>query len=101
MSCPLCGGPLHVADAGQFVCERTHAMDAQQLQVATASRVTLALWSSIEALQSEAEALRAIAVAGHGDGSTSELAAQADKDALVLRELVLAHLPPGHDGGGG
>jgi hypothetical protein len=98
MSCPLCGGPLHVEDATRFVCERQHAMNAEQLQVAAATRVTTALWYSIEALQAEADALRVLATLDGGDGS-AEMAERAEADAMVLRELAGAHVPAGQSDG--
>lgn len=98
MICPLCGGPLHVEDAARFACERDHVLTAEQLQVAATTRVTTALWFAIEALQAEAEALRVLATLGGGDGH-AELAGRAEKDALVLRELAGAHVPPGQGGG--
>jgi hypothetical protein len=99
MSCPLCGGPLHLEAAARFVCERQHVLTAEQLQGAATTRVTTALWYSIEALQAEAEALRVLATLDGGDGS-AELAERAEKDAMVLRELAVAHVPAGQSEGG-
>ena len=93
MQCPLCAGPLHIRDLDRFACERGHEVGANDLRVTTQARVTVAFWMAIEALQTEAEALRALAAAGHPDG-TVELADQADKDAMLLREVASAHLPP-------
>lgn len=96
MTCPLCGGPLHVDDVGRFACERQHAMDPDQMRVAASARVSSALWLSIEALQSEAEALRILASRGASADGLTEQAEQAEKDALLLRGLAAAHVPPGH-----
>ena len=68
------------------------------MQVAASTRLSTALWMSIESLQSEAEALRVLASRHGGDGS-AELAAQAEKDALLLREPASKHVPPGQGGG--
>ena len=96
MKCPLCGGPLHVDDARDLVCERGHAMDQDQARVAASSRVTTALWMAIEALGSEAEVLRVMADRDGADGNLL-LAEQAEQDAMVLRKLAGAHLPPDHE----
>lgn len=95
MQCPLCGGPLHVDGDGQFTCERSHQLSPDQLQTASGTRVTTALWMAIEALESEADGLRTLATFGRGDG-TSDLAEQAEKDAQLLRDLAGKHVPPGH-----
>jgi hypothetical protein len=100
MQCPLCGGPLHIDDAGEFVCERGHGMSPEAMRVAATSRVTQALWMAIEALDSEAQGLRALAGVGldGADGDVA-LAAQAESDANVLRKLAGSHVPPGADRG--
>jgi len=101
MQCPLCAGPLSIDDVDHFhlACERGHEIEADDLRATTQSRVTVAFWMAIEALHNEAEALRALAAAGHADG-VAELADQADKDATLLRELATAHLPPDYAGDG-
>jgi hypothetical protein len=88
VQCPMCGGPLHLREPGRFVCEREHEMSSDELQRAAEHRVSYAFWMAIEALESEADALRAIAL--HSEQSP-ELADQAEKDARVLRELAVAH----------
>jgi hypothetical protein len=98
MSCPLCGGPLHVEDAARFVCERQHVLTAEQLPVAATTRVTTALWYAIEALQAEAESLRVLATLD--DHGSAELAERAENDAMVLRELAVAHVPARQSEGG-
>lgn len=96
MECPLCGGPLHIEVPERFVCERGHALVGSELASSAASRVTIAFWMAIEALESEAEALR---ILGGGDGGDNELATRAAKDARVLRDMAGAHLAPvGNDG---
>lgn len=96
MQCPLCGGPLHVEDEAIFACERKHYLNAEQMRVAAATRVTTALWMAIEALETEALALRTLATADRGDGSGVSLADQAEEDARLLRKLAAVHVPPGH-----
>jgi hypothetical protein len=96
MECPLCGGPLHIEVPEKFVCERGHELAGSELASSAASRVTIAFWMAIEALESEAEALR---ILGSDDGANNELAAQAAEDARVLRDMAGAHLAPlGSDG---
>ena len=111
MQCPLCAGPLHIEQADQFACERGHRLGGEALAEAAAARVTIAFWMAIEALESEAEALRVL-TADHVEASTrsyarrfgedEELAEQAADDARVLRDLASAHLRPlqGVDGDG-
>jgi hypothetical protein len=91
MQCPLCAGPLHIEQADQFACERGHRLGGEALAEVAAARVTIAFWMAIEALESEAEALRVLS----GDhGGDEELAAKAADDARVLRDLASAHLQP-------
>jgi hypothetical protein len=100
MQCPLCGGPLHLEDELVFACERGHQMDADQMRVAASARVTTALWMAIEALETEAAALRTMVSAGAAGGDRSALADQAEADARLLRGVTKAHLPPGQATGG-
>ena len=87
----LCAGPLHLREGADFACERGHEIAADDLRVTTQARVTVAFWMAIEALETEAEALRILAVA---DGGDTELAGQAAEDAKLLRDLAGAHLKP-------
>ena len=89
MQCPLCGGPLRIEPAEQFVCERGHRLPGKELAEAVATRVTMAFWLAIEALESEAEALQVIA---DGQGGNDQIARRAVEDARVLREMATAHL---------
>lgn len=98
MQCPLCGGPLHIENAEQYACERGHRLHGESLAESAATRVTIAYWMAIEALETEAEALRVLSAEHGGD---EELAEQAAADARVLRDLASAHLVPLGSGGGG
>jgi hypothetical protein len=89
MRCPLCSGPLHL-DATKFVCEREHELSGPELEAAATTRASIAMWMAIEALETEAEALRLLASTGQSLAS-EELAARAEKDALMLRTLTTAH----------
>lgn len=91
MKCPLCGGPLHIDQADQFACERGHQVQGDELAETAAARVTMAFWMAIEALESEAAALRLLSA---GQGGNLRLAEQAADDARVLREMATAHLAP-------
>jgi len=75
----------------QFACERGHRLEGVQLAQTAAGRVTMAFWMAIEALETEAEALRLLA---KGAGGDDELAERAAADAQVLRGLADAHLAP-------
>lgn len=92
MQCPLCAGPLHIEDVDRFACERGHEIVADDLRLTTQARVTVAFWMAIEALETEAEALRVLAASGHGDGAVDH-AEQAAEDAEILRQLSTRHLP--------
>src|SRR3712207_5273321 len=92
MQCPLCAGPLRIEDLDRFACERGHELEADDLRVAVETRVTVAFWMAIEALETEAEALTVLAASGHGDAA--ENAEQAAKEAELLRTLTSRHLPP-------
>jgi hypothetical protein len=91
MQCPLCGGPLHLENPEQFRCARGHELAGADLAQSVASRVSIAFWMAIEALDSEAEALR---VLSPENGANDQLAAQAAEDASVLRKMAGAHLAP-------
>ena len=91
MRCPLCGGPLHLERPERYACERGHTLEGERLSEAAASRVTMAFWMAIEALEAEAEALTLLPA---GRGGNEELAAQAAEDAQVLRDMARAHLAP-------
>lgn len=96
MKCPLCGGPLHIREAERFACERGHEMNEAELEVAVSSRASIAMWMAIEALESEAEALRTLAAASADGSRYAEQAGAAEKDATLLRNLANGHVPPGH-----
>jgi hypothetical protein len=91
MQCPLCGGPLHLENPERFICARGHELAGADLAQSVASRVSIAFWMAIEALDSEAEALR---VLSPENGANDQLAAQAAEDASVLRKMASAHLAP-------
>ena len=91
MQCPLCGGPLHIETPNTFRCERGHELHGAGLAQTAAARVTMAFWMAIEALDSEAEALRVLATEHGGD---PDLAARAAEDARLLRQMASAHLTP-------
>jgi GAF domain-containing protein len=71
-----------------FACERGHALDPGQLRIATASRVSTALWMAIEALESEAAALRTLSSLSRADGDAAALADRAEEDARLLRKVT-------------
>jgi alkylhydroperoxidase family enzyme len=98
MTCPLCGGPLHAEPDAVFGCERGHALNAEQLHVAAQARATAALWMAIEALESEAAALRVVASLGSADGETTRHADRAEEDVRLLRKITRGPVPAGHGG---
>ena len=93
MRCPLCGGPLHVEDEARFACERGHELEPTAMRAAASSRVSVALWMAIEALESEAVALRLLASMDGADSGGVARADQAEEDARVLREVATGHAP--------
>jgi GAF domain-containing protein len=94
MRCPLCAGPLREESANLFTCEVGHQLRGDELHQAATSRASVALWMAIEALESEAVALRSLAERAPADG-VADLAAHAEHDARLLRTLSTAHVPPG------
>ena len=88
MQCPLCAGPLTLEHPERFACRRGHQLTPTQLEQAAEARVSVALWMAIEALESQAEALR---IMGLASDDVPDMAAQADKDARILRQVVRAH----------
>ena len=94
MRCPLCAGPLREEAVDVFKCEVGHELDGEELQQAATARASVALWMAIEALDTEAQALRLLAATGAGDAPPT-LADQAEADARLLRKLALTHVPPG------
>jgi hypothetical protein len=98
----LCAGPLHIEVEDRFACERGHQIEADDLLGSAQTRVTIAFWMAIEALDTEAEALRVLSSSGHADVAAHH-AEEAARDAELLRELASRHLPPddGDDGRAG
>lgn len=93
MHCPLCAGTLTQQDADLFTCDVGHELSTGASRRQATTRATVALWMAIEALGTEATALRGLVKSG-GDGAVLEsMAAQADEDARLLRELARAHTP--------
>ena len=94
MRCPLCAGPLREEAADLFKCEVGHELDGEELHLAATARASMALWMAIEALETEAEALRVMTAHGldRGDGD-QDLADRAAADARMLRELASEHVP--------
>ena len=85
-----------------FKCEVGHELHGEELHRAATARASVALWMAIEALETEAQALRLLSTSGPGDAPPT-LADQAEADARLLRKISAAHVPPGtlrHDGDG-
>ena len=91
MRCPLCAGPLTRRDADLFSCEVGHELSDVELRQAATARATVALWMAIEALGSEASALRRLAASEGDDGIFRAMAGQAEADERLLRELATSH----------
>ena len=92
MQCPMCASTLHLEHPDRYVGPHDHLLAGEELERAAAVRVTVAFWMAIDALESQAEALRAV---GRSDSEHLRLADQADDDARVLRDLAR-----GSSGGG-
>ena len=89
MQCPMCGGPLQQVQLDELLCNHGHAPDGEERQPTAAERVTIAFWMAIEALESQAQALRTL---GRSIQGNARLADQAENDARTLRELATAQL---------
>ena len=103
MRCPLCAGPLREEAVDLFKCEVGHELRGDDLHLAATARASVALWMAIEALETEAHALRLLSASGATDAPPT-LADQAEADARLLRKISAAHVPPGTlpgDGEGG
>ena len=103
MRCPLCAGPLREEAVDLFKCEVGHELRGDDLHLAATARASVALWMAIEALETEAEALRRLSTSGAAEAPPT-LAEQAEADARLLRKSSAAHVPPGNlreDGAGG
>ncbi len=87
MRCPLCGGPVH-EDDGSYECEIGHRVDAAALLRSTERRLAEALWMAIQALDNEADVLRAV-----GGADAVGFADAAEKQARLLREFGRRHAP--------
>ncbi len=94
MRCPLCAGPLREETVDLFKCEVGHELRGGELHQAATARASVALWMAIEALDTEAEALRRLSAVGVADAPPT-LADQAEADARLLRKISAAHVPPG------
>ena len=94
MRCPLCAGPLREEAVDLFKCEVGHELRGGELHRAATARASVALWMAIEALETEAQALRLLSSSGAADAPPA-LAEQAEADARLLRQISAAHVPPG------
>ena len=94
MRCPLCAGPLREEAVDLFKCEVGHELRGDDLHLAATARASVALWMAIEALESEALALRLLSTTGATDAPPT-MAEQAEADARLLRKISAAHVPPG------
>ena len=94
MRCPLCAGPLREEAVDLFKCEVGHELRGGELHQAATARASVALWMAIEALETEAQALRRLSALGDGEAAPT-LADQAEADARLLRKISVAHVPPG------
>ena len=94
MRCPLCAGPLREEAVDVFRCEVGHELRGGDLHQAATARASVALWMAIEALDTEADALRRLSASGAADAPPT-LADQAEADARLLRRISAAHVPPG------
>lgn len=86
MRCPLCSGPVH-QDDGAFECEVGHGLDGEELVEASARQLAEALWMAMEALDNEAEVLRAVNGADAG-----RFADDAARQSQLLRDFARAHI---------
>lgn len=88
MHCPLCNGPVHEEENG-FRCAVGHAFTPEEMVEQTNTRLSVALWMAIEALDNEANVLRR--TTGHEQAETwaDEAAAQ----ARTLRDFASDHAP--------
>lgn len=93
MRCPLCSGPVHEVESG-FKCAVDHAFNHEEMVEQTNLRLSVALWMAVEALDNEANVLRA--ATGHAQAETwaDEAAAQ----ARTLRHFASQHAPREEDG---
>lgn len=99
MTCPLCGAPLAAEEAFSALSERADELPAEELGATAAARVAAAFWMAIEALESEAQALRALAGPPLGGGVGMDGSAeQAEQDARLLRALGERHVVAGAPG---
>src|SRR4051794_35524219 len=85
MRCPLCCGPVHEAEGG-FECQLGPRVDGDRLAGATDLALAEALWMGVQALDNEAEVLRAL-----GDPGGDELADDAEGQKVLLRMFARRH----------
>jgi hypothetical protein len=91
MRCPLCSGPVHSEDR-DFRCEIGHRVGAAELSRSTELELAEALWMAIQALDNEADVLRAI-----GGERGAQFADDAERQARMLREFAHQHAPRVND----
>ena len=75
------------------MCAVGHGLSREELRQAANYRATLALWMAIEALRSEAQALRRLAPGVCDDPRWHAMADQADEDARLLHNLARTLAP--------
>ena len=91
MRCPLCSGPVREVDGG-FECEVGHRVGSDRMVRDADLRLAEALWMAVQALDNEADVLRA---AGGDEGS--RFADDAEQQARLLREFARQHAPRVND----
>ena len=93
MLCPLCSGPVH-QENGDFVCQVGHRVTAGHMADATELHLAEAMWMAIQALDNEADVLRAL-----GGEKGASFANEAESQAHLLREFARTHAPSVNDPG--
>ncbi|HEX5585287.1 chemotaxis protein CheB [Gaiella sp.] len=96
--CPECGGVLWELDDGsslRYRCRVGHAYAVEALQESQSAEIERALWSALRALEEKAGLAQRMAdrARGRGHAEAERLhrsrAAEADRQAVALRELLL------------
>jgi len=92
LTCPECGGSLWEHENGgvvRFKCHVGHAYSSDSLELSQAQALESALWAGLRSLQERASFYRRLARRSGGT-RVEEKAADAERHAAVLRELVMS-----------
>ena len=88
ISCPVCAGPVTVADAGDASCEVGHSFAPGELEARLGERASHALWAALRALEDQVSIARWRQQQHDAPAHVAAGARLAEEQARLLRRLL-------------